>query len=172
MSDFIIVNTDDYLEHHGILGQKWGVRRYQNKDGSLTEKGKKRANEIKEKEDKKFEKINKKYNKLLEKAGDEDYKKKYAEEWKEKAIKKQKDQNEWKQVRRDYKDDESYVNKVVKTLLFGPFGTYIYNSARAAGNTRLASSGYVALGAVLGGPLGDAAIATIISDDYKQKNFK
>ena len=30
------------LYHHGILGQKWGVRRYQNKDGTLTAAGKKR----------------------------------------------------------------------------------------------------------------------------------
>lgn len=30
-----------YLAHHGILGQKWGVRRYQNSDGTLTEAGKK-----------------------------------------------------------------------------------------------------------------------------------
>lgn len=30
------------LQHHGVLGQKWGVRRYQNKDGSLTAAGKKR----------------------------------------------------------------------------------------------------------------------------------
>ena len=29
------------LYHHGILGQKWGIRRYQNKDGSLTPEGRK-----------------------------------------------------------------------------------------------------------------------------------
>lgn len=30
------------LAHHGIKGQRWGIRRYQNEDGSLTEAGKKR----------------------------------------------------------------------------------------------------------------------------------
>lgn len=51
-------NRDEYLEacdnvlykhdeitHHGIPGMKWGVRRYQNKDGTLTAKGKQRYNE-------------------------------------------------------------------------------------------------------------------------------
>lgn len=30
------------LYHHGIIGQKWGIRRFQNRDGSLTPAGRKR----------------------------------------------------------------------------------------------------------------------------------
>lgn len=34
---------ENSLTHHGIKGQKWGVRRFQNEDGTLTAAGKKRA---------------------------------------------------------------------------------------------------------------------------------
>lgn len=45
MSDFywsMDENGNPYLSHHGIKGQQWGNRRFQNEDGSLTEAGKHR----------------------------------------------------------------------------------------------------------------------------------
>ncbi len=47
---YILQKEVDYMKelyHHGIKGQKWGIRRFQNKDGTLTTAGKKRriANE-------------------------------------------------------------------------------------------------------------------------------
>ena len=38
----------DELYHHGVKGQRWGFRRYQNKDGSLTPAGRRRINKLKE----------------------------------------------------------------------------------------------------------------------------
>lgn len=37
---------ENSLTHYGIKGQKWGVRRFQNKDGTRTAAGKKRAREL------------------------------------------------------------------------------------------------------------------------------
>lgn len=39
---------DEYLAHYGIKGQKWGRRRYQNKDGHRTPEGRRRENYYKE----------------------------------------------------------------------------------------------------------------------------
>lgn len=36
---YTVNDLDDYLIHWGIKGQKWGVRRYQNEDGTLTPEG-------------------------------------------------------------------------------------------------------------------------------------
>lgn len=67
-SEFLHSDSDlTQLFHHGIKGQKWGVRRFQNEDGSLTEEGKKRYNQD---ESKKPEEEGKAYSDLSEKEKD------------------------------------------------------------------------------------------------------
>lgn len=78
--------TPSELYHHGILGQKWGVRRYQNKDGSLTAAGKAKVKQFKKDEtadikrklaDKK-EKINKKISETEDKQKKQELKSKLS----------------------------------------------------------------------------------------------
>lgn len=87
----ILIHSDGHtaeLYHHGILGQKWGIRRYQNKDGSLTAAGQKHRTLRENMHDRK---VAKKRKQSLEKARATKARKKEAE------INKQREQEnrEW-----------------------------------------------------------------------------
>lgn len=68
----IDLSEEEYLEHFGTKGQKWGVRRYQNADGSLTAAGSQRYAKLANRYAKakaKSEKFTNKSNKAKYKAG-------------------------------------------------------------------------------------------------------
>ena len=74
--EYLIANGELY--HHGIKGQKWGVRRFQNANGSLTTRGKSRylrgkeiykeREKIQDKEFERLQKTDKEYNKAYKEA--------------------------------------------------------------------------------------------------------
>lgn len=64
MSKVIVKRDEDCLQHFGIKGQKWGVRRFQNEDGTRTAAGKKREAAARETDSMSDEELRNKINRL------------------------------------------------------------------------------------------------------------
>lgn len=117
----------DELYHHGIKGQKWGVRRFQNEDGTLTPEGQKRYNENKLPYSvlENYRNAN-----VAEKEGERDSNGNKTELWYENDEK----------LRREYKDLAAHVNKgaLVTKEVLSTIGSITLMTASA---TALAAGG-------------------------------
>lgn len=157
----------DVLVHHGIKGQKWGVRRYQNENGSLTNAGKKRYSSF---ATKRYARKAQKYKDKADKALSEhkpdsiDRSNKYSRKAKEYS----------QRAKRSQEFDDNYTNELAKrgsvrdsviSALVGSLAYSAYVQQRAAG----ISKGRAIVNTMLAGSLASAKVRSdYINQDVKK----
>lgn len=108
---------DQVLIHWGILGMHWGIRRYQNPDGTLTEAGKRRDAKLRMKEQQKAERKDLKW---ISKRGDKIYSKAFKESKKELAYEDAKLRSQMQTHNKDGSVNKAYAlefNRVMADLM-------------------------------------------------------
>lgn len=177
MADYVLINGELY--HHGIKGMKWGRRRWQNKDGSLTPAGEKRYNQdtaegrmhlAKDK----YKQANKEFNRSYDKAYNksiaayspikkhrEANDRRWDDAWeKGKAAKAARE--EYKQAKKEYKAERKEAKKVKADNMQGDRKFQLSEKQKKA----------IKIGAAVAGTALVAYGAYKVSGAIKEKNFQ
>ena len=160
--------VSDELYHHGIQGQKWGVRRYQNPDGTLTAEGRKRyGNSLGDYGTQKQSLVrrlatgdyalgNKRIGDRREERLKNKIEKKKAEGKDTSRLQSKYEVQKARNVARDkYNSTASTGKLIAQNLLLGEFMADSYRSARGRGKDR----GEAAVGSIIGIMTGIPALA-------------
>lgn len=160
---------DEVLIHHGIKGQKWGVRRFQNEDGTRTQAGKRRERQAERQaagSGKLFEenrsRAAQKYKeaKAAEKKALNDYGPDTDIDEYDRKTNEALDARKqaFKESKANFKANKTLGQKVANQLINGPIGAGVYNNMRAQGHSVASAEATVIVSTALGGPLGQAAV--------------
>lgn len=148
------------LCHHGILGQRWGVRRFQNSDGSLTTAGAKRYQTAKDKKLNRHDKAAAASRRDAENLRKHGYKE--EADAVEKVARKQQEKADAKRAKQKYKDDEfmkgyntGEKGEAVAAVMGAAVGAGIsglksYQTGRSKTSAILHAIGGAALGSIAG----------------------
>lgn len=136
---------ENELKHYGVIGMKWGVRRYTDNDGNRIYKS--RATR----------KYEKKAKRATRKGKVED-----AEKYSTYAQR----SAQFDKRMQTSVDSSSNGKIAAKVLLNGPFGAKTYEAAKAATNDRLAAAGITVASSFVGGPIGNMAATHFMRNSY------
>lgn len=134
---------ENYIQHHGVKGQKWGVRRYQNPDGSLTAAGQRRQAKIEKKQAVKQKRSDVKNRRILT---DEELRAKVNRLQMEKQL-------------RQLTDEDVNRGRVAVKNFMGRVGNKVFDTAASV-------AGKAAVG------LGGAAISAFAKGNFTTSGFK